>query len=236
MIGLLIGFVLPTAVLDNPSLAGFNGVLLAFMLLIGAIFMGVVTTARTIVGELDVLERETVAGVRTDAYVAAKALVAFPVVIVQAIALFAVTVLIQPLSAAPEVYVQVLVLVILTAIAAAAMGLAVSARVQTTSQAAASVPLLLIPQILFAGAVVPVAVMPPVVSLIPNLMIARWGLAGIGEALGLSGAVAGDLSQVAGYDPSFFELPAGVSVVVLLAAAFFALSVAIGGLNRRLTG
>ncbi len=236
VIGLLIGFVLPSNVLADPSLAGFYGVLLGFMLLLGAIFMGVVSTARTIVGELGVLERETVAGVRTDAYVTAKALVAFPLVIVQTVILFAVAVVLQPLNAPSDVYVQILVLVVVTGIAAAAMGLAVSARVRTTSQAAAAVPLLLIPQILFAGAVVPVAVMPPVVSLIPNLIIARWGLAGIGEALDLSQAVSGDVSAVAGYDPAFFSLPAGVALVVLLAAAFFALSVAIGGLNRRLVG
>lgn len=236
LIGLLIGLVLPTNVLSNPALAGFNGVLISYMLLIGAIFMGVTTTARSIVGELSVLERETAAGVRTDAYVAAKALVAFPLIVIQTVTLFAVTVLLQPLNALPQVYTQVLVLVILTGVASAAMGLAVSARVRTTSQATASVPLLLIPQVLFAGAVVPVAVMPPVINLIPNLMIARWGLAGIGEALGLAEGVAGTVSSVAGYDPSFFVVPAGVSVVVLAGASILALSIAAGGLNRRLVG
>lgn len=235
-IGLLIGLVLPTDVLSNPALAGFNGVLISFMLLIGAIFMGVNATARTIVGELSVLERETAAGVRTDAYIAAKALVAFPLIIIQTVALFAVTVVLQPLNSPPEVYTQVLVLVIMAGIAAAAMGLAVSARVRTTSQAAASVPLLLIPQLLFAGAIVPVAVMPPIVNLIPNLMIARWGLAGIGEALGLSDGVAGDVSSVAGFDPSFFVTPSGISVVVLVGATIIALSIAAGGLNRKLVG
>ena len=190
-IGLLIGLVLPGNVLSNPSLAGFNGVLISFMLLIGAIFMGVNATARTIVSELPILERETAAGVRTDSYIAAKALVAFPLIIVQTVLLFLVTVLLQPLNSTPQVYTQVLGLVVLAGIAAAAMGLAVSARVRTTSQAAASVPLLLIPQLLFAGAIVPVAVMPPIVSLIPNLMIARWGLAGIGQSLGLANGVSG---------------------------------------------
>ena len=236
IIGLLIGLVLPTNVLSNPALAGFNGVLISFMLLIGAIFMGVNATARTVVSELSILERETAAGVRTDAYIAAKAFVAFPLIIVQTVTLFAVTVFLQPLNSPPDVYTQALVLVILAGIAAAAMGLAVSARVRTTSQAAASVPLLLIPQLLFAGAIVPVAVMPPVVNLIPNLMIARWGLAGIGEALGLSNGVAGDVSSVAGFDPSFFVTPSGISVVVLVGATIIALSIAAGGLNRKLVG
>ena len=236
LIGLFIGLVLPTSVLSNPSLAGFNGVLLAFMLLLGAIFMGVVTTARSIVSELSVLERETVAGVRTDAYVAAKALVAFPLIIVQTVALFAVTIVLQPLNAAVDVYITVLALIVLTGIAAGAMGLALSARVHTSSQAAAAVPLMLIPQILFAGAVVPVAVMPPGINLIPNLVISRWGLAGLGEALGLGESVAGDVSSVAGYDPSFFTLPIGLGVIILAGVAVFSLSVAAGGLNRRLIG
>lgn len=236
VIGLLIGVVLPINVLSDPTLAGFNGVLLTFLLLLGAIFMGVVTTARSIVGELGVLERETVAGVRTDAYVAAKALVAFPLIVVQAIALFGTTVIFQPLNAPAEIYLQVLGLIILTGVAAGAMGLALSARVSTTSQATAAVPLLLVPQILFAGAVVPVAVMPPGINLIPFLMISRWGLSSAGDALGLADGVAGDVSSVAGYDPTFFEVPVGLGVVVLAAAAVFALSVALGGLNRRLIG
>ncbi|MGI8726229.1 MAG: ATP-binding cassette domain-containing protein [Solirubrobacterales bacterium] len=236
VIGLLIGVVLPINVLSDPTLAGFNGVLLTFLLLLGAIFMGVVTTARSIVGELGVLERETVAGIRTDAYVAAKALVAFPLIIAQTVALFGVTILLQPLSSPPTVYLQVLGLVVLTGIAAGAMGLALSARVGTTSQATAAVPLLLVPQILFAGAVVPVAVMPPGINLIPFLMISRWGLSSAGEALGLAEGVAGDVSSVAGYDPTFFEVPVGLGVVVLAAASVFALSVALGGLNKRLIG
>ena len=67
-------------------------------------------------------------------------------------------------------------------------------------------------------------------------MIARWGLAGIGEALGLSDGVAGDVSSVAGYDPSFFVTPSGISVVVLVGATIVALSVAAGGLNRKFVG
>lgn len=236
LIGLLIGLVLPTSVLENPSLAGFNGVLLTFLVLIGAIFLGVVTTARSIVGELNVIERETAAGVRTDAYVAAKAMIAFPLIAVQALLLFAVTVVIQPLNAPASVYLQVFGIVLLTAIAAGAMGLALSSRVGSASQATAAVPLLLVPQILFAGAVVPVAVMPTIVKVIPFLMISRWGLSSAGEALGLGTGVAGDVSSVAGYDPSFFEVPLGLGSVVIGGAAFFALSFAIGGLNRRLHG
>ncbi len=236
IIGLLVGLVLPMNVLADPSLSGFNGVLLTFMLLIGAIFMGVVTTARSIVAEFNVVERETVAGVRTDAYVAAKALVAFPLIVIQTISLFAVTIVLQPLNAPVAVYLQVLGLIVLTAIAAGAMGLALSSRVTSLSQATAAVPLLLVPQILFAGAIVPVAVMPPVVNLIPILSIARWGLSSAGQPLDLADGVAGDVSAVAGYDPTFFEAPAAFGVVVLVGATVLALSVAVGGLNRRLIG
>lgn len=236
VIGLLIGIVLPANVLSDPALAGFNGVLLAFLLLLGAIFMGVVTTARSIVGEFSVLERETAAGVRTDAYVAAKVLVAFPLIVLQALAMFAFTVAIQPLDAEPAVYAQACGLIVLTGIAAGGMGLALSARVRTPSQATAAVPLMLVPQILFAGAVVPVAVMPPGVNLIPNLMISRWGLGSVGEALGLASGVSGDVSSVAGYDPSFFEIPSAFGVVILAGATVLALSIAAGGLNRRLVG
>ena len=49
-------------------------------------------------------------------------------------------------------------------------------------QASASVPLLIIPQMLFAGAIIPTAVMPTAVKGLTYLAFSRWGMAGIGSA------------------------------------------------------
>ena len=56
----------------------------------------------------------------------------------------------------PATYLGVLALLTVTGFAAVTMGLAISAGVTTEDQAMSFIPLALIPQLLFAGAIVPV--------------------------------------------------------------------------------
>ena len=62
------------------------------------------------------------------------------------------------------------------------MGLLVSCAARTVDQAAGAVPLLLIPQLLLAGGLIPLAQMPGAVSAVANLAYARWAYAGLGSA------------------------------------------------------
>lgn len=234
VIGLLVGLVLPTRVLtEETALASFYGVLLAFLLLTGSTWLGVVTTCRAVVRERALMEREAVAGVRLDAYLTSKVLVLFALNVVQVVLLAVVVWVLQPLNAGGGAYLSLFALCVGAAWASAAMGLALSAWVRTPEQASSAVPLLLIPQLLLAGAIIPTGVMPPPMQALSALTFDRWALAGGGNALGLDTKLSDDVSAVAGYDRGFFDLSPAFGVAVLLVFCVLTLGVASGGLNRR---
>ena len=61
------------------------------------------------------------------------------------------------------------------------MGLLISASVNTESQAVSLIPLALIPQLLFAGQLLPYSSLAPPLRAISNVVFARWALAGAGH-------------------------------------------------------
>lgn len=230
IIGVLVGVVLPHDVLASGSLAPFYGVLLAFLLLTGSIWLGVISACREIVKERVIVERELAVGVRLDAYVVAKALVLFALVLVQVLLLILVVVILQPLHARAVVYLDVVGLCVLAGFASTGLGLLISARARSSDQASAFVPLLLLPQLLLAGAIIPAGIMPGAVKALSVLTYSRWGLQGIGHAMALGDKISGEVSSVAGYQPGFFDLaPAAAAgalacfIVILLVATGAAL-------------
>jgi hypothetical protein len=97
------------------------------------------------------------------------------------------------------------------------------------------VPLLLIPQLLFAGAIIPTGVMPPAVRALSELTFARWALAGIGHAMDLGSKLSEETSTVAGYQRSFFDLAPSGAAVAMAVFAILMLVVAGRALARRTT-
>ena len=122
----------------------------------------------------------------------------------------------------------------LTAWAATGLGLAVSCLARTTDQAAGAVPLLLMPQLLLAGGLIPLAQMPAAISALANLVFARWSYAGMAAAA----QVGSRLNQAAypgnlGYANSFFALRFGAAAAVLVAFSLAGLIAAVFCLMRR---
>jgi hypothetical protein len=66
------------------------------------------------------------------------------------------------------------------------------------------VPLLLIPQLLFAGALIPIARMSAPLHLLSDICVGRWALTGVGGAIGLDDRLGSTLTGVTGLDASFF--------------------------------
>lgn len=93
---------------------------------------------------------------------------------------------------------------------------------------------MLIPQLLFAGAIIPVAAMPGVVDAISNLTFTRWGLVGLGSVTGIGTDLEDTVGSVTGFDSSFFSLT-GVGAAIVV-AMFAAMTVAGAGLatDRRM--
>lgn len=234
VIGLAIGLALPAGVLDVPSIGVYYRVMLCFMLVTGSIWLGLTASCREIVKERPIVERETSVGVRFDAYMLSKCAVLFPVVVAQVVLLVITALVVQPLGASSTAVLQLLVACIVCAWAAAAMGLWLSAAVKTPDQASSSVPLIVIPQLLLAGAVIPYAAMIAPMKLIANVMIARWALTGMGSAIGLDQALSSDVAAVTGYDTAFYETPVLVCLGVLVSATLLMLSAAGLTLDRSL--
>jgi ABC-type multidrug transport system ATPase subunit/ABC-type multidrug transport system permease subunit len=226
VIGLLIAIVFqPGALAAGASPIG--SLELVFLLMTGAIWLGVASSAREVVKERGLVEREFDVGIRLDAYVAAKALVLFALNIVQVLLLTIVVVGLRPLGIGRNGVAELFALAVLTAWASSAMGLLVSCVARTVDQAAGAVPLLLIPQLLLAGGLIPLAQMPGPVSALSNIVYARWAYAGLGSAAHIGARLATfENSGVLGFDSGFFAVApasiAGILVAFTLVELFLA--------------
>lgn len=234
VIGLCIGLVLPRNVLASSSLGSFYAVLLSFLLVTGSIWLGTTSSCREVVKERVIVEREAAAGVRLDAYLTAKVMVLFALALVQVVILVAVTVLLQPLNVEPAGYLTIGGLCVLVAWASVGMGLTLSARARSADQASSAVPLILIPQLLFAGAIIPTSIMPVPIKALSNLTFSHWGLVGAGNELGLDESLSGDTTSAAGYTREFFTQTPAVAAAVLVLFLIVMLAFAGSSLNRRI--
>lgn len=233
VIALAIGAVLPRDVLGQAGIASFYAVLLSFLLVTASIWLGVTSSAREIVKERTIVTRELAAGVRLEAYVAAKVAVLFALAVVQVVLLVLFAVTLQPLHQGFGAYVQVATICTLVAWVSVGMGLTLSAFARSSDQASSAVPLLLIPQLLFAGAIVPTGLMPGPIRILSELTYARWAQAGLGNALNLDSKLSEQVTSVAGYERSFFDLTSGSAVLALGLFTFVLIGAATLALDRR---
>jgi ABC-type multidrug transport system ATPase subunit len=233
VIGLLIAIVFHSGGLA-PGASPIDSVVLVFLLMTGAIWLGVASACREVVKERGLVEREFDVGVRLDAYVVAKALVLFGLNLVQVLWLTLVVEGLRPLGIGAAGVLELFAITVLTAWASSAMGLAVSCLARRVDQAAGAIPLLLMPQLLLAGGLIPLAQMPQVVAGFANVVYARWSYAGLGSAARLGQRLAGsDSSAVLGFSNGFFSLRPGSAAGILIAFTFVELVAAVVFLMRR---
>ncbi len=212
---------------------------LLFVLATTAIWFGAITAAREIVKERPVIMREAAVGVRWGAYLLSKGLVLGAVVALQTILLTYCVLAIRPLDEPASAYLIVTGLLVLTSFVAVALGLLVSAIVSSQEQATSFIPLTLIPQLLFAGALVPIDRMSEPISSLSNLVIARWSLAGLGNAVEMNERIAADpaLARADDYGSDFFALePGRAAAILLIFLAAFTIATLIALVRRGPTG
>lgn len=203
---------------------------LLFLLVVSAIWLGAVDGSREIVKERGVARREWSVGVRVGAYLGSKVAVLLGLSAVQTALLGAVVLAVHPLDGPGSTYLELGAVLLAAGFAAVGMGLVVSALAEGEDQATSVIPLALIPQLLFAGAIVAVARMSDAVALISNLAFSRWALAGSGAAVDMNERLAADRQAAAatGYGPDFFTLSLPAAVLVL--GTFLALMLGVTGL------
>ena len=166
----------------NPN----DGAQILFLLSTTALWLGAIASAREIVKERGVLARERAVGVRLHAYLASKVTVIFGLIALETTALTAIVVSLRPLHAEPAVYAHLFLLMVVTGCVAAAMGLMISAAARSQDQATTFIPLALVPQLLFGGALVPVSKMGDLMGAVSNLMPSRWSFASLGTSVDLA--------------------------------------------------
>jgi ABC-type multidrug transport system ATPase subunit/pSer/pThr/pTyr-binding forkhead associated (FHA) protein len=181
---------------------------LTFLMVTIAIWLGSINAAREIVKERSVLERELSIGVQVHAYIASKLVVLFAFAAAQ-IALFAFIVLaLRPLHEPSSVQLELVIVLVLTGFISVLLGLLVSARASSEDQATGVIPLLLVPQLLFSGALVQVKDMTTPVHLLSLLVPARWSFASAGHVIHMQERIDSDqvFSQISRYGQSFFSV------------------------------
>lgn len=203
--------------------AGASAQLLFLMVTI-AIWFGAIAAARQIVGERGVVRRELSTGVRTEAYLLSKAVVLGVVAIAQTMLMALIVFTLRPVGNDPPGGAQQVVLVlVLCSLCGVAMGLVVSAYARSEDQATSFLPLVLLPQLLFGGAIVPTSELVQPVRALSALVAAQWGFAGAGHAIDMNQRIAGDavFVQASRYDHAFFahSLLVVVFVLILVIAA-----------------
>ncbi|MGE5336135.1 MAG: ATP-binding cassette domain-containing protein [Nitrososphaerota archaeon] len=218
LIGLLICLLYPADVFVLPDHQPTRSAQFVFLLVTASLWLGLIDSCREIVKERSIIARELAVGVRLDAQLIAKFTVLFALAAVQCVLLMAVVAGLRPLPLGADGYMELTGLVILTSWSMVGLGLLVSTVARSVDQATSIIPLLLIPQLLFGGALVAFERMGVVIQALSDLVVSRWAFAGVGSAVEMNKRLAEEpkAASLSGYGTSFFSLRPMVAAMILL--------------------
>lgn len=143
-----------------------------FLLVASAIWFGCSNSARAIVAEQAIYRRERMVNLTIGAYALSKVSVLGVICALQCLMLLGIAYLPLQLSGS---FFELYGVLFLSSMAGLGMGLTLSALVSSVEASTALVPLLLIPQIILGGVIMPVHEMLPVTRALSSLTAARWG-------------------------------------------------------------
>jgi hypothetical protein len=182
-----------------------------FWIAFAGFFFGLTYGLLQIVGEQAVFRRERFAGVSVGSYVASKISVLLPLLTGVSVLLLGILRALDRLPALGwDAYGLLLVTIVIEAVSALALGLLASAAVSNTAQAALALPMLCFPQVLFAGAVVPVPEMASLGQGLSAGMANRHAFEALGSGLELD-----EFEGTAGFADAF-DGPAASSWLILI--------------------
>jgi len=205
---------------------------LVYWIAFAGFFFGLTYGLLQIVTEAPIVRRERFWGLSVTAYVGSKVVVLLPLLLAVDIALFTVLHTMDRLPPAnTTTWVSLGVVFLLDATAGLALGLLASALVTNAAQATLALPMLCFPQVLFAGAMVPVDVMTSGGRFISEAMSNRWAFEAIGRMLELDDRFSVD--QLGAWEPAF-QGDASVQLAALSAMIVACAVGTIATLSRRL--
>jgi ABC transport system ATP-binding/permease protein len=233
VIAFCVAALFPAKLFVRPDLQPNKSAQMLFLLITAAIWLGLISSCREIVKERSIVGRELTVGVRIDAYLAAKLVVLFAITVAEVVLLAGVAFALQPLHEPLTTYLSVTGILVGAAWASVGMGLVVSAIARSVDQSTSFVPLLLIPQLLFAGALIPTSVMRPLLKPLAEIVFARWAFAGTGDAMHMGKRLTEDARfiRLNEFPSDFFTTTPGATALILLgflAAFMLATALALG--------
>lgn len=217
VIGLFIALLYPSDLLHLSEKPPAKTAQFVFLLVTASLWLGLIGSCREIAKERLITMRELAVGVRLDAYLFSKTAILFLLTAIQVLAMLAVALAIQPIFLPMTSYVQFASLMILASWVAVGIGLTVSTLAKSVDQATSFIPLLLIPLLLFGGALVPRSEMQTPVKVLSDLSASRWAFASTGNVVDMEQRISNDKLQP--HDPEeidFFSLQPVIGGVVLL--------------------
>jgi ABC-type multidrug transport system ATPase subunit len=204
-------------------------VMILFWIAFGGFFFGLTYGLLQICTEVAIVRRERLAGVRPMAYVLSKVLVLTPLLALVDLVLLGLLRLLDRLPAlALGRFAEMYLTLVLATVAALGLGLLCSAAVSEPAQATLALPMLCFPQVLFAGAILPVTLMAPVGRWLSYGMSNRWTFEALGHTAQLPARWSSDASALgppllADYGDTFdaavwqnWSLLAGFAVVAIV--------------------
>jgi hypothetical protein len=151
---------------------------LLFMMAIAAIWFGATNSCREIASEWTIYRRERMVNLKIPSYVLSKMTVLAPFIFLQCLTLALIAKAMVP--AVPCTILSVSGITFVGAMSACAMGLFLSSLLSSTEAAMGLVPIALIPQVLFAGVIIPWKDWQ--IRPLTALMASRWTLDALADA------------------------------------------------------
>jgi ABC transport system ATP-binding/permease protein len=198
---------------NNPT----NMAMLLFLVVTTSVWLGSIDASREVIKEKAVFLRERAVGVKLSAYLASKLIVLFALAALQTTILVLIVFGLRPLHDSAGSLVLVWLTLVLSAWVSVGVGLLVSAAVRSEDQATSFIPLVLIPQLLFAGAIVPIKEMFEPIKVVAGLVYSRWAFAGTGSAIDMNERLAAAGRRFPNqFGTTFFNLTSYGTFLVLL--------------------
>jgi hypothetical protein len=186
--------------------------MVAYWLAFAGFFFGLTYGLLQVCTEIEVARRERFAGVGIGTYLAAKAAVLVPALLVVDVALVGV---LRALDRIPGDDLggttALLALLLLDSAVALVLGLLLSALVSDSAQAAMALPMVCFPAVLFAGAIVPVADMTVAGEVLAATTPVRWAFEAVAANLGIDGPGGGGVGAPAALVVCLLALAAGAA-------------------------
>jgi ABC transport system ATP-binding/permease protein len=177
-----------TAVVGKGS-NSYDAKVVLFLMATVAAWFGVINAAREIAKETPIFQRERLAGLRIAAYVGSKLFVLSLLVAVQSAVLLTVIgtkVDFPDRGVVWTMWPELFVTTFLSSLAAVCLGLAISAAARTPDRAISTIPLALVPQILFSGVLFPLGGDGSVMRILSWFTLSRWATDAYGVTVHLT--------------------------------------------------